>query len=145
MRHPETISETLLGFNLRGLCVSALVLVLTQAAISENAVSFRASATAAVRGKPCPTCAQAIGLDAFRASVGGELTPVIIELQEPSGVMRKLAAEQAGRAMPINELIVHSDMLQGCPSILSHEAARWSVSSFREPRPGLFAQQRNLA
>src|SRR5260221_805195 len=102
-------------FNLLGLSVGAFGLVLSQAAISENAVSIyaNASAAAAVRGKPCPTCARAMGLDAFRASVGDELTPVIIELQEPAGVMRKLAAEHAGRTMPINELIAHSASLQG--------------------------------
>src|SRR2546428_205908 len=106
---------SLLRFNLGGLSVGALVLVLTPAAFSKNAVSIpaNASAAAAVRGKPCPTCAQAIGLDAFRASVGGELTPVIIELQEPPGLIRKLAAEQVGRAMPMHELIAHSASLQG--------------------------------
>src|SRR6266404_1371105 len=98
-----------LKFNLG--CLGALVLALSQAAISKTAVSIPAAA--AVRAKPCPTCAQAIGLDSFRASVGGELTPVIIELQESPGLMRKLEAEQAGRAMPMHELIAHSASLQG--------------------------------
>src|SRR6266404_8004094 len=98
-----------LKFNLG--CLGALVLALSQAAISKTAVSIPAAA--AVRAKPCPTCAQAIGLDSFRASLGGELTPVIIELQESPGLMRKLEAEQAGRAMPMHELIAHSASLQG--------------------------------
>src|SRR5947208_2075591 len=55
--------------------------------------------------KPCPTCATAIGLDAFRASVGSEIIPVIVELREPPGLMRKMAAEEAGRAMPVQELM----------------------------------------
>src|SRR5882672_5001986 len=98
---------SLLRFNLRGLSFGALLLVLAQAATSENAVSIRAnaSAAAAVRDKPCPTCAQAIGLDAFRAAVGSEITPVIIELQEPPGLMRRMAAEKAVRAMTVQDLM----------------------------------------
>src|SRR6266481_1809259 len=106
-------NNTLSRFNLFVFSVGALLLGLVQAATSENAASIRATPAPAIRDKPCPTCAQAIGLDAFRASVGGELTPVIIELQEPPGVMRKLEAEQAGRAMPMSDLIAHSASLLG--------------------------------
>src|SRR2546427_4605089 len=105
---------SLVRFNLRGLSVGALVLVLSQAASGENSVSIRgnASAAAAVRDEPCPTCAQAIGLDAFRASVGGEITPVIIELQDSPGLRRRMAAEKAGRAMTVKDLMGHGATLQ---------------------------------
>src|SRR5881409_2748101 len=62
--------------------------------------------------KPCPTCSQAIGLDTFRASVGGEITPVIIELQDSPGLRRRMAAEKAGRAMTVKDLISHGATLQ---------------------------------
>src|SRR2546422_9720888 len=62
--------------------------------------------------RPCPTCAQAIGLDAFRASVGGEITPVIIELQDSPGLRRRMAAEKAGRAMTVKDLMGHGATLQ---------------------------------
>src|SRR5262245_27349939 len=35
----------------------------------------------------CPTCNEAIGLEAFRQSVGGEVIPVIVELTDSPGVM----------------------------------------------------------
>src|SRR5437016_14671167 len=56
---------------------------------------------------PCPTCTTAIGLDAFRTSVGGEIMAVTIEVQAPPGHMRKLAAEQGGRAVAAQKLIGH--------------------------------------
>src|SRR5439155_26502581 len=62
--------------------------------------------------RPCPTCATAIGLDTFRASVGSEIIPVIIELQEPPGLMRRMAAEKAGRAMTVKDLMGHGGTLQ---------------------------------
>src|SRR5437867_1984095 len=62
---------------------------------------------------PCPTCAQAIGLDAFRAAVGSEITPVIIELKEPPGLMRRLSAETAGRAVTVKDLMAHGGELVG--------------------------------
>src|SRR5437879_4771349 len=70
-----------------------------------------AGPAAASREKPCPTCAQAIGLDDFRASVGGEIIPVIIELQDPPGLMRRMAAEKAGRAMTVKDLMGHGGTL----------------------------------
>ncbi len=41
---------------------------------------------------------------AFRQSVGGEITPVIIELRDEPGVVRKAAAEREGRRMQFKEI-----------------------------------------
>jgi subtilisin family serine protease len=102
-----------LKFHVLILSITTLLLSLTPTSPAENRAS-RSLDVAASReaDKPCPTCPQSIGLEAFRAAAGGELTPVIIELQEPAGIMKKLAAEQAGRPMPFEELIAHSATLQ---------------------------------
>src|ERR1051326_6923127 len=54
---------------------------------------------------PCSTCAEAIGLDAFRAATGGDVLPVLVELNEPSGLMRKISAENNGQGIAITELM----------------------------------------
>src|SRR5687767_2105869 len=43
-------------------------------------------------------------VQAFRASVGGDLTPVIVELKGEPGVLRKVAAEEKGQRMSVEEL-----------------------------------------
>ncbi len=71
------------------------------------------AANAAARQEPCPTCAQAIGLDAFREFVRGEIVPVIVELQEPPGLMHRMTAEQAGRGVTVKDLMAHGGELVG--------------------------------
>jgi len=75
-------------------------------------VSATSTAPAGVQ-RPCPTCDEALGIEAFRQSVGGEAIAVIVELQDPPGVMSKMAAERAGRAMPFGELTAHGAGLLG--------------------------------
>src|ERR1043166_1592991 len=62
---------------------------------------------------PCSTCAEAIGLDAFRAATGGDVLPVLVELNEPSGLMRKISAENNGQGIAIPELMAHAATLHG--------------------------------
>src|SRR2546422_11736727 len=93
----------------------ALLLSIAPAAIApaqsltvHASASASASVSVAAAAQPCPTCAQAIGLDAFRASIQGEIIPVIVELQELPGVMTRIAAERAGQVMGFKELTGHS-------------------------------------
>src|SRR5882672_2739391 len=68
----------------------------------------RSSAAPRAVSKPCPTCpAETPEVALFRQKAGGEIVPVMVELQEPSGVSAKIAAEQAGRSMSVPELIGH--------------------------------------
>src|SRR3989442_5546879 len=60
------------------------------AAVEATRVSVSPVAPSAVTSKPCPTCVEAIGLDAFRQSIRGEIIPVIVELSDPPGVMSKM-------------------------------------------------------
>ena len=69
--------------------------------------------TAAVSEKPCPTCPQAIGLEAFQQAVRGEVIPVLVEFQEPPGVLHRLKAERAGRALGFGDLTTHAANLFG--------------------------------
>ncbi|HEX8490775.1 MAG TPA: hypothetical protein VF626_07145, partial [Chthoniobacterales bacterium] len=45
---------------------------------------------------------------AFRQSVGGSITPVIVELHGEPGVLRKIAAEKKGQVMSVAEVGSHS-------------------------------------
>jgi hypothetical protein len=96
-------------------CVGGFVLVFVLA-IPAHAVEVNrpdhglalSATTSAIPSQPCPTCVEAVGLEAFRASIPGTIVPVIVELQEPPGVRARIAAEQAGRAEGLAEIISHS-------------------------------------
>ncbi|PWU13710.1 MAG: hypothetical protein C5B50_18780 [Verrucomicrobia bacterium] len=64
-------------------------------------------------GEPCPTCPLAIGLEEFRQAAGGSVIPVLIEFNEPSGLMHQMSAEHAGRSMRFKELTDHGGALLG--------------------------------
>src|SRR5258708_3826691 len=93
MRNP------ILRFNLLILCVSWL------------AVSVRGEPSTSKPEVPCPTCPLAIGLEQFRQAAGGAVIPVLIELEEPSGLMHQMSGEQAGRSMTFKELTEHGGAL----------------------------------
>src|SRR5436190_18237358 len=71
------------------------------------------AASVPVLQQPCATCAQAIGLDAFKQAVGGEIVPVLVELQEPTGVIRRLKGEQSGKPLGFGDLTAHGGFLLG--------------------------------
>jgi hypothetical protein len=52
-------------------------------------------------------------LVAFRESVGGAVKPVIVELKDEPGVLRKVALEQKGRAMQLKDLVTYAGELRG--------------------------------
>src|SRR5205085_3484928 len=95
-------------FNVAGVSL-ALFLFISPAALSApHSSAARSNGSSSSAAPPCPTCAQVIGLDAFQASVQGEIIPVIVELQELPGVMTRMAAERAGQVMGFKELTAHS-------------------------------------
>src|SRR5436190_13209328 len=108
-------NHTCLRIPAGGLSLALFLLASPKAATAANTLAARASASPGAAGvdKPCPTCPQAIGLDSFRGSVSSEIPPVIIELQEPSGVIRRMAEEKSGRAMTVRDLMGHGATLQG--------------------------------
>lgn len=65
---------------------------------------------------------------AFRESVGGSIEPVIIELKDEPGVLRKVALEQKGRTMVLKDLIAYSRELRAKQdsllSSLTHRGVR---------------------
>jgi hypothetical protein len=50
-------------------------------------------------------------LEAFRASVGGDIKAVIIELKEEPGVLRKVASEKAGQAVSVEQSMSYASEL----------------------------------
>ncbi|HEX8678971.1 MAG TPA: S8 family serine peptidase, partial [Chthoniobacterales bacterium] len=52
-------------------------------------------------------------LDAFRQAAGGSITPLIVELKEEPGVLRKVAAEKSGQAMTTEQTISYAQELLG--------------------------------
>lgn len=50
---------------------------------------------------------------AFRQSAGGSIAPLIIELKDEPGVLRKVAAEKAGKTMSMEQTISHAQGLLG--------------------------------
>ena len=48
---------------------------------------------------------------AFRQSVGGSITPLVIELKGEPGVLRKVAAEREGNTMAVAEIAAHATTL----------------------------------
>jgi hypothetical protein len=71
-------------------------------------------------------------LAAFRDSVGGPIKPVIVELKDEPGVLRKVGLEQKGRAMPLKDLVTYSRELRGKQdSLLSSLSNRGVRALFR--------------
>jgi hypothetical protein len=54
---------------------------------------------------------EALGLAAFKESVGGSVTPFVVELKGETGVSRKLAAEQQGQPVSVQDLGAHAQTL----------------------------------
>ena len=79
---------------------------------SSRAAAVRSGPAPAAQD-PCPTCNESLGLDAFRQSVGGDAIAVIVELQDPPGVMTRMENERAGRAMSFANLTANSAALLG--------------------------------
>jgi hypothetical protein len=50
---------------------------------------------------------------AFRQSVGGSITPLVIELRGEPGVLRKIAADKEGKSMSVAQIGAHSLALHG--------------------------------
>ena len=57
---------------------------------------------------PEPFREEAPDVAAFRQSVGGSVTPVIVELHGEPGVLRKIAAEKEGKSMSVAQVGSHS-------------------------------------
>src|SRR3712207_6792334 len=47
-------------------------------------------------------------VEAFRQSVGGDVTPVMVELKEEPGALKKVAAEREGRVMSVEAIGAHA-------------------------------------
>ena len=62
------------------------------------------SSTAPATADEQPVRIEAPDVVSFRQSVGGDITPLVIELKGEPGVMRKLAAERAGNQMSVPEI-----------------------------------------
>src|SRR6266478_6351913 len=86
----------------------ALSILIPVAALADQSSASRPIISSPSAAPPCASCAQSIGLDAFRASIQGEIIPVIVELQDPPGVMTRMAAERASKAMGFRELTARS-------------------------------------
>src|SRR6266850_1313261 len=97
------------------------------------AAQARSAVSEAAASKPCATCAEAIGLESFRATVNGPVIPVIVELQEPPVVQSKIAAEGSGKAMSPGELMARSvDLHNKQQAFLASLAGRGLRALLRE-------------
>lgn len=96
------------------LCLSLLLLTQYSGASSNGkAVRTSSADSAATDRTVCASCADAIGLDEFRARVKGPLVAVIIELRDPPVVRSKIAAENAGQTVSQSEVLSRSNDLLG--------------------------------
>ncbi|HEX8844674.1 MAG TPA: S8 family serine peptidase [Pyrinomonadaceae bacterium] len=90
------------------LCFVALVFGVTPSsqAISDKGVNPKSSAPTVGQQTEAPD--EQADLAAFRKSVGGEITPVIIELRGEPGVIRKVASEQSGQKLSFDQIVDYS-------------------------------------
>ena len=94
-----------LALFLSAFCFIALLLI---GPPSSEAGKRRAKRVPAVAGNQSATFDESAAIAAFRDSAGGSITPVIVELKEEPGVMRKIAAEKEGRLMSVTEIGSHA-------------------------------------
>src|SRR4051794_22364615 len=99
--------EIILRLVVANFAVGCLLQTATSSAIADEPHAAMAGVRPAASGlqQSCPTCVQAIGLESFRASVRGELTPVLIELQDSPGFQRRMAAERAAQPLTVRDLM----------------------------------------
>ncbi|HYY57879.1 MAG TPA: S8 family serine peptidase, partial [Pyrinomonadaceae bacterium] len=102
LRRHYTFSLVLL---FTAICLIALAFGVTSSsqAVSRNGDEQDAAAVTTSQEKTTAPSEPA-DVAAFRQSVGGEITPVIIELRDEPGVVRKAAAEREGRQMQFKEI-----------------------------------------
>lgn len=119
-RKVSGVSSRLHSVTLRArlIIVAALSVVtaLAIAGITTSRAADPASSTTA-SNKSQQTNLQQKNLDepadiaAFRQSVGGEIVPVIVELNDEPGVLKKVAAERQGHTMRVEEIGAYSEQL----------------------------------
>ena len=83
----------------------SVALLFSRAVASRSGVQpVRDPAAATAPSIPALSSDEPADLAAFRASVGGSITPMIVELRDEPGVLRKVAEEQQGRTMSVEAL-----------------------------------------
>lgn len=93
------------------LFVFGCVALLSNGTLPSEANTGKASATASAGPKQNgekSTPTEAADVSEFRASVGGEITAVFVEVSGDPGVLRKVAAEREGRRMSVKAMADHS-------------------------------------
>lgn len=114
------------------ICVA--VLVFTTTISSANTDMGAARSTTASGQDACPTCPkEPADVAAFRESVGGSIKPVIVELKDEPGVLRKVALEQKGGTLALKDLVAHTNSLRAKQdSLLSSLSTRGVRALFRQ-------------
>ena len=101
-----------IALSLTTICFAALVFSTTTSSATTDKDSGDRG-IAASQQEACPNCPkESRDVAAFRESVGGSIKPVIIELKDEPGALRKVALEKRGRAMPLKDLIAYSRELR---------------------------------
>jgi hypothetical protein len=91
----------------------------TLSSVTQSEANTQAEETAKGEKKACLTCPQEpADVASFRLSVGGSIKPVIVELKDEPGVLRKYSLERKGLKMPIKDLVAYSLELRNKQNLL---------------------------